>query len=107
HIQANFSYSLSYAVGTGSVSNTNGTRASQGAQTPKQTAPLDFDQRHKISINVDYLLAKDEGPLLWNARPFQNTSVNVLYNVTSGTPYTPTEISDEVSLAAVGLKPAG
>ena len=107
HVQANLAYSLSYAVGTGSVSNTNGNRAWQGAQTPKQTAPLDFDQRHKLSINLDYLLEHEEGPVFLNAHPFQNTSINFLYNVASGTPYTPTEVSDEASLAAVSTKPVG
>jgi outer membrane receptor protein involved in Fe transport len=107
HIQANLAYSLSYALGTGSVSNTGGVRAWQGAEQPRQTAPLDFDQRHKIALNLDYLLEKDEGPVLFGMRPLENLSVNMIYNVASGTPYTPTDVSDEVSLAAVGTKPSG
>jgi outer membrane receptor protein involved in Fe transport len=105
HIAVNLAYSLAYALGTGSVSNTLGTVAWQGTEAPKQTAPLDFDQRHKLSVNLDYLLGKGEGPS--GAPWLENTSINVLFNIGSGTPFTPIQTQDEVSLAAVGAKPAG
>jgi outer membrane receptor protein involved in Fe transport len=107
HIQVNLAYSLAYAVGTGSVSNTQRNLAWYGSETPKQTAPLDFDQRHKISMDLDYLLATGEGPKFLGVPWFQNTDVNVLYNIGSGTPYTPSTIYDEVSLAAVATQPIG
>jgi hypothetical protein len=47
HISASMNYSLSYAQGTGSVSNTQRNIAWQATEAPKQTSPLDFDQRHK------------------------------------------------------------
>jgi outer membrane receptor protein involved in Fe transport len=107
HIQANFAYSLSSAVGTGSVSNSSANPAWYGSEVPKQTAPLDFDQRHKISINLDYLLGKGEGPRLAGAPVLQRTSVNLLWNIASGTPYTQTEIFDEVGLASLAKQPVG
>ncbi len=107
HVAASLSYSLSSAVGTGSVSNTQANIAWTAAQPPKQTAPLDFDQRHKVSINLDYALAHGEGPM-WNGRhPLGNTNFDVLYNVASGTPFTPTNVYDEVTLAAVQTNPTG
>jgi len=106
-ISADVSYSLSYAQGTGSVSNTQGNIAWYAAQTPKMTAPLSFDQRHKLAIGVDYSLGKGEGPALGRWKPFQNLGVNVLYNVASGTPYTPTRVFNEVTLAAVSSRPDG
>ena len=40
-------------------------------------------------------------------RLFEDVGVNVLYNVASGTPYTPTKVFNEVTLAAVATEPAG
>jgi outer membrane receptor protein involved in Fe transport len=107
HIQANVAYSLSYATGTGSVSNTHGSIAWTSSNAPKQTAPLDFDQRHKISINLDYLLGRGEGPKWGGIGWLENSNFNLLYNIASGTPYTPTNIFDEVTLAAVASQPVG
>lgn len=106
-ISADLSYSLSYAQGTGSVSNTQGNIAWTASQPPRMTSPLDFDQRHKLALNVDYRLGKGEGVVLGGVRPFENFGVNVLYNVASGTPYTPTKVYNEVTLAAVAVEPAG
>ncbi len=107
HIQTNIAYSLSYALGTGSVSNTQRNIAWTASDPPKQTAPLDFDQRHKISVDIDYLLGKGEGPKWGGIKWLENSNVNVLYNIASGTPYTPTNIYDEVTLAAVASQPEG
>ena len=93
--------------GTGSVSQTQRNIAWVGTETPKQTAPLDFDQRHKISMNLDWSLGKGEGPV-WNKwRVFENTGVNALFNIASGTPYTPTKVYNELTLAAVSSEPSG
>jgi outer membrane receptor protein involved in Fe transport len=107
HISANIAYSLSYASGTGSVSNTQRNIAWQATEPPKQTSPLDFDQRHKLSMNLDFRLAKGEGPTWAGRKWFENSGVNVLFNIASGTPYTPTFTYDEVTLAAVTGVPSG
>lgn len=107
NISAGINYSLSYAQGTGSVSNSQRNVAWTASQPPKQSAPLDFDQRHKLSINADYRLAKGEGPKIGGKPWFENAGVNLLVNVGSGTPYTPVEVYDEVSLAAVATTPTG
>ena len=107
HIAGSVNYSLSFAQGTGSVSNSHGNIAWTASQPPKQTSPLDFDQRHKLSMNVDWRLGKGEGPVWGNFRPLENAGVNVLFNVASGTPYTPTQVFDEVTLAAVSNLPSG
>ena len=107
HFSGSVNYSLSFAQGTGSVSNSQRNIAWVGTETPKQTAPLDFDQRHKLSMNVDWRLARGEGPS-WNGmRWFERTGVNALMNVASGTPYTPTKVYNEVTLAAVSSEPSG
>ncbi len=107
HVAATLSYSLSSAVGTGSVSDTQRNIAWTASQPPKQTAPLDFDQRHKVSMNLNYSLARGEGPS-WNGKhPLEGTSFDFLYNVASGTPFTPTTVYDELTLAAVQSNPTG
>jgi outer membrane receptor protein involved in Fe transport len=107
HLSATVNYSLSFAEGTGSVSDTDRNQAWVNSRTPKQTAPLEFDQRHKLSIDFDYALDKGEGPLWGGLRWFGNTDFNVLYNVASGTPYTATQLYDEVTLANVSAIAAG
>jgi len=107
NIAANINYSLSFAQGTGSVSQSQRNIAWTADETPKQTAPLDFDQRHKFSANLDWRFAKEQGPQWGDFRPFENAGINLLLNVASGTPYTPTEVYNEVTLAAVATQPSG
>ncbi len=106
-ISAAINYSLSYATGTGSVSQTQRNIAWTASQPPKQTAPLDFDQRHKLSMNIDYRIAQGEGPSMGGWRVLEYSGINLLYNVASGTPYTPTFVYNEVTLAAVSSTPSG
>ncbi len=107
HVSAGINYSLSYAAGTGSVSNSQRNIAWTTSNPPKQTSPLDFDQRHKISANFDWRFGKGEGPTVGGGKILQNTGLNVLLTTASGTPYTPVEVYDEVTLAAVSTTPIG
>ena len=107
HLATTLSYSLSYAEGTGSVSNSQHNIAWTGSQPPRQTSPLDFDQRHKLSVGLDWSFDDGEGPVWRGMRVLQNTNVNVLFNVASGTPYTPTYVYNEVTLANVASQPSG
>jgi outer membrane receptor protein involved in Fe transport len=107
HIAAELAYSLSWAMGTGSVSNTQTNVAWTGEEAPKQTAPLAFDQRHKISMNLDVRFEQGEGPVLGGMKPLQNAGINLLVNIGSGQPYTPTFTWNEVTLAAVSVTPSG
>ena len=105
HVSANFAYSLSYAKGTGSVSQSQRNIAWTASEPPRQTSALDFDQRHKFSANLEYSNGKAEGPKMGRFTPLSDVVVNVLYNVASGTPFTPTYVYDEVTLAAVSSQP--
>jgi len=107
HVTMNASYSLSWAMGTGSVSQTQRNIAWTADEVPKMASPLAFDQRHKFSWNFDYRLAKGEGPALSGNRIFENTGIDVLLNAGSGFPYTPTRIYNEVTLANVAAQPIG
>jgi outer membrane receptor protein involved in Fe transport len=107
HVSMNASYSLSWATGTGSVSQTQRNIAWTADEVPKIATPLAFDQRHKFSWNFDYRLRKGEGPALSGNRIFENAGINVLLNAGSGFPYTPTRVYNEVTLAAVSAQPIG
>ena len=107
HLSASLNYSLAFAQGTGSVSNTQRNVAWLASEPPKQTAPLDFDQRHKLSMNVDWRLGQGEGPALGKWHLLENFGLNALYNVGSGTPYTPTQVYNEITLANVSALLAG
>ena len=101
------SYSLSWASGTGSVSQTQRNIAWTASEVPKISTPLAFDQRHKFSWNFDFRYDKGQGPL-WGATHFlENAGLNVLVNAASGTPYTPTKVYNEVTLAATAVEPLG
>src|SRR5206468_12911127 len=54
HVQANMAYTLSYAVGTGSVSASSANSAGYGSAPAKQAARLDYGPRRRYSINLAY-----------------------------------------------------
>jgi outer membrane receptor protein involved in Fe transport len=88
---AKFNYELQYANGTGAGTASNFDIAWQnGGQGnyPKFTQPLDYEQRHTGSLNLDYRLGKNEGPSLFDIRPLENTGLNLLFTFNSGRPYT-------------------
>jgi outer membrane receptor protein involved in Fe transport len=95
NFSAAVNYTLSYAVGTGSNSNTLRDITWLQGDYPKATNPLDFDQRHTGSISVDYRLGKGQGPVFSNIRPFENFGLNMFFNFNSGRPYTKLRVISE------------
>ncbi|MFN0151322.1 MAG: TonB-dependent receptor domain-containing protein [bacterium] len=100
-------YSIGFAEGTGSISNTNRIIAWTGAVTPKQTAPLAFDQRHRLSVVSDYRLSHGEGPTFLGRKPLSKAGLAAVFVAASGLPYTPTEVYNEVTLQSVNGTPSG
>jgi outer membrane receptor protein involved in Fe transport len=88
-------YTLSYALGTGSNSNTLRNVTWLQGDYPKQTNPLDFDQRHTGTINLDWRLPENKGPQLGNMYPLENFGVNFLFSFNSGRPYTSVRVVSE------------
>jgi len=86
NLAATFNYELQYATGTGSATNSNFNIAWQGGARgnfPKFAMPLDFEQRHTGSLNLDYRFGKTEGPTF-----LHNTGANLMLSFNSGHPYT-------------------
>lgn len=79
---ASVNYTLSYATGTGSDPGTLGVIVWLNARAPKFENPLDFDQRHTISANLDYRFGKIDNPWL------DQFGMNLLFRANSGRPYT-------------------
>ncbi|UCD63446.1 MAG: TonB-dependent receptor [Candidatus Zixiibacteriota bacterium] len=100
NIYLNVKYTLTYATGTGSFATTQANIAWQSTDEPKQNAPLDFDQRHNLVGNFDWRTGENGGPRLGEIHPLENFGVNVLVTAASGLPYSPSEVYNEVTLAA-------
>ena len=92
-----FSFSLQYtyqiAEGTGSSTNSSQTAVFRNLDNdaPKVIAPLDFDQRHTATLNVNMFVPEDEAGFL------EMTNVNLLFSFSSGRPYTPLDYFDILS----------
>jgi outer membrane receptor protein involved in Fe transport len=107
-ISLDLKYTLSYAEGTGSYSQSRYIIAWQNPNEPmKTTAPLDYDQRHNFSAIIDLRAGKHEGPKLGDFYLLENTGVNFLVMASSGVPYTPLRVDNSVTLAAYTPIPTG
>ena len=107
-IQLDLKYSLSYATGTGSYTTSTYNIAWKNPEgIPKQTRPLDYDQRHSLIGIFDLRTQKGEGPEIGGMKPFENFGLNTVVQLASGTPYTPAEIYDPLTAAAVSQVPTG
>jgi len=90
-MSAKIDYTLSLAEGTGSSQNGAFVAAfrNTNGETPTSISPLDFDQRHTFTANVDIRSGANEGPQFLGFHPLENTGVNLLISYDSGRPYTP------------------
>ncbi|KAA3596691.1 MAG: TonB-dependent receptor [Calditrichaeota bacterium] len=107
HIAVAANYSLQYAKGSGSDPDTQRNRAWQGEDPVKIIAPLDFDQRHNVSLNVDVRNSKKEGPMVGDFYVLENAGFNAQFNAGSGFPYTPVTPYNEVTILSVSEEPLG
>ena len=84
-MSVNYTYAI--AEGTGSSVNSSFVAAfrNSNGEIPKVIAPLDFDQRHTGTINLDFFVPKGDLGFL------EMTGANLLVSFASGRPYTPIE----------------
>lgn len=102
-----FNYALAYADGTGSFANTNSNIAWTSAEPPKHSSSLEFDQRHKLTGILDIRAGAKEGPKLGEFYPLERTGVNFILGASSGFPYSPVYLYNEVTLGAISPRPSG
>ena len=84
-------YTLALAEGTGSSQSSSfiATFRNPDNETPKVIAPLEFDQRHTLTTNIDIRANKGEGPTIFGMKLLENAGANFLISFNSGRPYTP------------------
>ncbi|NOZ03661.1 MAG: TonB-dependent receptor [FCB group bacterium] len=88
NVMVDANYTLQYAGGTGSSADGLYRIAWQGGNNPTYVSPLDFDQRHTGTIQLDYRTgARSRVPLF---------GTNLLLRFGSGLPYTPTRPRTEI-----------
>ena len=97
-ISGSVSYSLGWAEG-----NDSGVNATQDEDTRIREFPLDWDIRHSASANLTFRIAKGEEfyfPFTDFKLPFDDFTMNFIYNIESGRPYTaqtPEDTEEEVN----------
>lgn len=82
-LQALFNYTYSNAEGTGSGETSFISAVDRLSQRPTRLNPLDYNQTHRGSVNLDYRFGKgDGGPIL------EQFGINAIYTFNSGHPFT-------------------
>jgi len=86
-------YTFSIAEGTGSSTSSSSTAIfrNDDREAPKVIAPLDFDQRHTATINIDFYVPEGELGI------FERFNANILFSIYSGRPYTPLDYYEVIS----------
>ena len=111
NVAAKVNYTMSFAQGTGSSSNSTSLIVWIDETPPNFISPLDFDQRHTFNVSLDYRLGEGEGPTFGGMNLLENFGVNVLMNARSGQPYTPqvepfSQIESKAPVPAGGVNSA-
>lgn len=84
------SYTLQFADGTGSDSESALNLIRAGKPNLRVTNPLSYDQRHTITATVDYRYGAGSdynGPIWFGKQVLANTGANFILNAGSGVPY--------------------
>ena len=104
NVRVNANYTLQFADGTGSTTQTALALINAGLPNLRSINPFNYDQRHRIVANVDYRYGAGEeynGPVVKfggkERQLFANTGLNVIANLGSGTPYTASTIATPIT----------
>ncbi|MEY3236567.1 MAG: hypothetical protein RI883_668 [Bacteroidota bacterium] len=107
NIRMTANYTLQFADGTGSDATSASSLVNAGLPNLRYTAPYNYDQRHAFAITMDYRYgegANYNGPVIKGFNLLENTGLNIVSNIYSGSPYSSqTFITD----AAIGTLTAG
>ena len=97
-------YTLQFADGTGSSATSGYSLANTEQPNLRTMTPLSFDQRHAISISVDYHYGHGKnynGPILFGKKILQRAGFNAMISAGSGTPFS--KQSNVTQEAAFGI----
>ena len=90
NIRMTASYTLQFANGTGSDANSALTLVNSGEPNLRTIFPYNYDQRHGINIVFDYRYGSGKdynGPMIGEFGVLENTGLNIVTQIGSGTPY--------------------
>jgi len=99
NIRMTAAYTLQFAEGTGSDATSAQGLINAGLPNLRNIFPYDFDQRHAFAITFDYRYgsgADYNGPMIGDFKILENTGLNIVTNIYSGSPYSAQQsITDE------------
>jgi outer membrane receptor protein involved in Fe transport len=90
-------YTIQFADGTGS--NSDSQRGISNRGNLRNLFPLDFDERHRINLNLDYRYLSGKrynGPRIAGVDIFSNAGLSLQLTSVSGRPYTARELATEL-----------
>jgi hypothetical protein len=104
NVRINANYTLQFADGTGSSTETALALINAGLPNLRSISPLTYDQRHRVVANVDYRYGAGEsydGPVAnfggKERQLFAEMGFNLIANLGSGTPYTASTIATPIT----------
>lgn len=106
NIRATVNYTLQFADGTGSDATSSAGIINAGLPNLRTIVPYNFDQRHAINITLDYRYGEGKdynGPSIKGVNILENTGLNIVSNINSGSPYS---VQENITNAAA-LSPNG
>lgn len=105
NIRMTASYTLQFANGTGSDANSALTLVNSGEPNLRTIFPYNYDQRHGFNIVFDYRYGNGKdynGPTIGDFGVFENTGLNIVTQIGSGTPYSGYKLASGEALLAPG-----
>lgn len=100
NVRLTANYTLQFADGTGSSATSAAGLINAGLPNLRAIFPYSFDQRHAFAITADYRYgsgADYNGPAIKGKNLFENTGLNLITNIYSGSPY-----SDQITITNEG-----
>ncbi|MES2559707.1 MAG: carboxypeptidase regulatory-like domain-containing protein [Bacteroidota bacterium] len=93
NINISANYMLQFANGTGSNADQTASLIQAGTPNQRTIFPLDYDVRHTLKGTFDFHYKGDkeyDGPVVAGKKIFANAGFNLIFNLSSGRPYTQT-----------------
>ena len=90
NVRLTASYTLQFAEGTGSTSQTALALINAGQPNLRTTSPLNFDRRHRVVLTFDYRYSRGadyNGPMIGSSQILADFGINIIGDFATGTPY--------------------
>lgn len=105
NLEMTAAYTLQFADGTGSSATSQVDLNINGRGNLRYLSPLTFDERHRLSANIDYRYGTGKqynGPRWFGMDVFSEAGISLQANAASGRPYTKEQRADRFGSSGVG-----